>query len=115
MNNKEKIVNIVSVTDCWITAKKIWEQMWEVNKTTIYRNLDKLVDLWEFIEDFSNSWEKIYSIKKNHHHHFICDNCSETINIWCILNEEIKKYEKQFNFKINNHSFLLSWLCEKCL
>jgi Fe2+ or Zn2+ uptake regulation protein len=114
MTNKERILDIVSKNNCWMTAKNILESINNIDKTTIYRNLEKLVYSWDFIEDFSNSWEKTYSIKENHHHHFICDKCSKKINIGCILDEKIKKFEKDLNIKINNHSFLLSGFCEKC-
>jgi len=114
MSNKEKIIKIVSKNSCGMNAKNILEKIWNIDKTTVYRNLEKLVISWEFIEDFSSNWEKRYSIKNNHHHHFICDNCSKKINIWCFLDEKIKELEENFNISINNHSFLLSWLCEGC-
>lgn len=115
MTNKEKIINIISKNNCGISVKNILKNIGNIDKTTIYRNLEKLVASWEVLEDFLNNWEKIYSIKKTHHHHFICEKCGDKINIWCILEKQIKIFEKQFNFKIKNHSFLLSWLCEKCL
>jgi len=114
MTNKEKIKKIISKNSCWISAKNILEKIWKIDKTTVYRNLEKLLISWEVLEDFSNSWEKIYSFKEKHHHHFICNNCNKKINIWCILDKNIKEFENNFNISITNHSFLLSGLCKKC-
>ncbi|MDQ7022370.1 MAG: transcriptional repressor [Candidatus Gracilibacteria bacterium] len=82
-----------------MTAKNILENIENIDKTTVYRNLEKLVDSGEFIEDFSNNGEKIYSINENHHHHFICDNCGHKRNIGCILDNKIIEFEKTFNFE----------------
>lgn len=116
MKNIEKISEIIWKKTCGITASNILNELdWKVNKTTVYRNLEKLLNLWEILEDFSKNWEKIYSKKKTHHHHFVCDKCWKTENIWCFMKEEILKLEQKFNFKVKNHSLLLNWICEKCL
>jgi Fe2+ or Zn2+ uptake regulation protein len=114
MKNKEKIIKIISKNSCGISAKNILEKIWKIDKTTVYRNLEKLLISWEILEQFSNSWEKIYSFKENHHHNFICNKCNTKINIWCILDEKIKEFEKSFNITVNNHSFLLTGFCEGC-
>jgi Fe2+ or Zn2+ uptake regulation protein len=116
MRNKDKILNIINWSSCWITVKWILETLWKtINKTTIYRNLDTLLLDWIILEDFSKSWEKLYSIKEKHHHHFICDNCNKTENIGCFMNNEIQRLEKQFWFKVKNHSLVLNWVCKNCI
>lgn len=114
MNNKEKIIKIIWKTSCWLTAKNIFENLENIDKTTVYRNLEKLSNSWELIEEFSKTWEKKYSLKKTHHHHFICDICEKEINIWCKIHELIKKMEQDFWFKVKNHSFILYWICKNC-
>lgn len=115
MKNKDKILDIINLSSCWITAKQIYKILWnKIDKSTVYRNLDKLLSNWVILEDFSKSLEKSYSIKNNHHHHFICNNCNKTENIWCFLNSEIEKLEHKFWFKVKNHSFILNWVCQKC-
>ena len=116
MKNIEKISEIIWTKSCWITAKNILEKLdWEINKTTVYRNLEKLLDSWEILEDFTENSEKIYSKKITHHHHFVCDKCWVKENIWCILKTEISNLEKKFNFKVKNHSFILNWVCDTCI
>lgn len=116
MKNKEKILELIKIKNCPISAKNILIAIWkDVDKTTIYRNLEKLLQSGVILEDFSNTWEKLYSIKKEHHHHFICDKCNSIENIWCFIKNNILNMEEEFWFKVNNHSFILNWICKKCI
>lgn len=86
------------------------------NKTTIYRQLEKLVskNLVQKIQikEDAISYERV----KNHHHHIICDNCGE-INDIVIKNEErlFNNAIKQIkNFIITNHKMEFFGLCIAC-
>ena len=115
MKNIDKILEIISSCDCGYTVKDIMDKLnWKINKTTVYRNIEKLQISWIIIENYSSNWEKIYSKKENHHHHFICNICNNNINIWCFVDKEIIKLEDKFWFKVNNHSLTLSWICNEC-
>ena len=115
MKTIDKILELINSKCCPVSAWDILEDLdSKVNKTTVYRNLDKLLESWIILEDFSIEWEKIYSLANHHHHHFVCDNCNKTINIWCMLKNNIKEFEKTYNIAVQNHSFLLRWLCECC-
>ncbi len=115
MKNKDKILKVINKQSCGITIKWIFNFLWnKINKSTVYRNISKLLLEWYILEDFSNSWEKVYSIKGKHHHHFICNICNNSKSIGCILDLEIKKLEDKFWFIVNNHSLLLSWICNDC-
>lgn len=116
MKNKDKILDIINSKTCWITAKWILEILSNsIDKTTVYRNIEKLINEWLILEDFSKSWEKLYSLKEKHHHHFICDFCDKKENIWCFINSEIIWLEDKFWFKVHNHSFILNWTCSDCI
>ena len=116
MKNKDKVLNIINSHNCWITVKWINSIIWStVDKTTIYRNINKLIEDWLILEDFSKSWEKLYSIKEKHHHHFICDDCWIIRNVWCFFDKSIIELEKKYWFKVNNHSFVLNWKCSECI
>lgn len=115
MKNIDKILEIISEKKCWITVKIILEKLDnEINKTTVYRNIEKLLKNWDILEDFWWNNEKIYSKKITHHHHFICDKCWVKENIWCFLKPEIQKLQDKFDFKVKNHSLVLNWICVKC-
>ena len=99
MKNKEKILEIISEKKCWVSVKNILEKLDnKINKTTVYRNIEKLLDSWEILVDFWVNNEKIYSKTITHHHHFICDKCWAKENIWCFINLEIKNLEEKFWF-----------------
>ena len=116
MKNIDKIYEIISNCNCPITVSQILKKLdSKINKTTVYRNIEKLLTDSRIIEDFSISWEKIYSKKENHHHHFTCNICRDTQNIWCFMDKQISDLEYRFNFRVKNHSFVLNWVCKKCL
>ncbi len=114
MKNKDKIIEIIWKYNCGVSAKNIFENLENIDKTTVYRNLEKLSKAWDVLEEFSKSWEKIYSLKEWHHHHFVCDICGETTNIGCFFDDRIKALEQDFWFRVTNHSFVLSGVCKKC-
>jgi Fe2+ or Zn2+ uptake regulation protein len=115
MKNKDKILDIIHKYHCGVTAKQIFEKLsWDLDKTTVYRNVEKLLTQSEIIEDFDKNWEKRYSLHKHHHHHFLCNECWKKINIWCFFEKELKKLEREQNITITNHSFLLNGLCDEC-
>ncbi len=115
MTNKDKILEIISNKRCWITTTQIFEILsTQMDKTTVYRNIEKLLKACEIIEDFDKNWEKRYSLHKHHHHHFSCNDCGKKINIWCFFSDELKQLEKRENITIQNHSFLLNWICDDC-
>lgn len=115
MKNKDKILEIIQEYCCGITATQVFETLkWQVDKTTVYRNIEKLLIESEIIEDFNINWEKIYSIKTDHHHNFTCNECWMSKNIWCFFDEELNRIAKEQNITIQNHSFSLKGLCESC-
>jgi Fe2+ or Zn2+ uptake regulation protein len=76
MKNKDKILNIIEKSHCGITATEIFEKLSkEINKTTVYRNLEKLSLEGKINEEFDSNGEKKYSHKDHHHHHFVCNDC----------------------------------------
>ena len=56
MKNKDKILNIIHDYHCGVTAKQIFEKLSEdLDKTTVYRNVEKLLTECKIIEDFNKS------------------------------------------------------------
>ena len=89
----------------------------EINKTTVYRNLELLNDIGIVYQKQINSNICSYKLKckENHHHHIICERCGriETVDI-CPLNDEVIKLIESKKFRLTNHEFNLSGICEKC-
>lgn len=113
--NKEKILNVIENCKCWITIKKINEVLKDdMDKATIYRNLKRMSEAWEVIEEFKSTWEKIFKSSKSHHHHFECVKCFKKINIGCVLDEKLYTLSEENWFKITNHSFSIKGECNEC-
>jgi Fe2+ or Zn2+ uptake regulation protein len=110
----EKIVQILTRTDkpvdVLVLVKKIG-----VNKTTVYRQLKKLIQNNIIFEVEFGDGKKRYELKSlGHHHHIVCKSCGDL--------EEISFDEKQFSkyinnkteYKIESHSLEFFGLCPTC-
>jgi Fur family ferric uptake transcriptional regulator len=76
MKNIDKILITVENSHCGITATEIYEKLSDqMDKTTVYRNLEKLSREGKINEEFDTKGEKKYSDKDHHHHHFVCNDC----------------------------------------
>jgi len=90
-----------------------------VNKTTIYRELEfllerKLITSIQFNED-----KKRYELIRDHHHHLVCDQCGniEEVKIKALedLFGEIETQLRDLKkFKLVNHSLEFFGVCKEC-
>lgn len=86
------------------------------NKTTVYRQLDKLLRL-KIVEQVEfGDRKKRYELTRTHHHHLVCKNCGAIKEIK--LPNDLKKQEKLIerlkNFQIISHNLEFFGLCSKC-
>lgn len=94
-----------------MTAHDLVEKI-GVNKTTIYRELSKLVLEGEAVEvDFGDGKKRYELAKKDHHHHAICTKCN--------LIKDVRINERGLDLKIKNffiqrHSVEFFGLCNNC-
>lgn len=87
-----------------------------VNKTTIYRELEFLLQKQLINEVEFGDGKKRYEMDNGHHHHLVCLNCSkvEDVNLDADLSGEQKKIEKETGFKIKSHSLEFFGYCKDC-
>jgi Fe2+ or Zn2+ uptake regulation protein len=88
------------------------------NKTTLYRQFEKLTQLNEVEEILLTNNVTHYELKQDHHHHFICNECD---TIKCLkdqkLEDEIHKLEHTLEgqgLQITQHQFSFSGQCQAC-
>jgi len=88
----------------------------EVNKTTVYRQLDFLLaeKLIEAID--LGEGKKRYEKKRDHHHHLVCTTCHQ---IECVgFSEDLSRQEAEITqttrFKITGHTLDFFGICRKC-
>lgn len=88
-----------------------------VNKTTVYRQLERLIGLGEVQTVEFGDGKKRYEIKTDyHHHHLVCNNCSKAT---CFeVNNDLgvleKRIRKDFSFKVSYHNLEFFGLCNNC-
>lgn len=95
-----------------LSAKDIWKKLnKKLNLVSVYRALDKLVEAKILQADSLDKErvEKVYHIKSDHHHHFICEECKKISCVPCKLKTNLPK-----NFKLIKHQVQLIGLCDKC-
>ncbi len=110
MNVLDVLRKSKSPVDVSILVEKL-----KVNKTTVYRQVEKLLKNNLIIELEFGDGKKRYELKdENHHHHLICNRCGRLEDIK--LNEEIiiKDISNKTNFKIESHSLEFFGLCVNC-
>lgn len=87
------------------------------NKTTVYRQLDILVQIGLIQEiNFSDRSKRYELFPADHHHHLVCQNCKkvEDINLDNDLDKQEKKIWKTSHFKVLQHSLEFFGLCNRC-
>lgn len=90
----------------------------QVNKTTVYRELEFLTVQGIIKEVDFGEGKKRYELDDDttHHHHIICINCRkvEDVDLKIDLEDEEKRIAKMKNFKVLNHSLEFFGLCGNC-
>lgn len=87
-----------------------------VNKTTIYRELDFLTKYGFVRQIFLAGNRASYEISQTDcHHHVLCSSCGKVTDV--VLKEKniIDFIEKATGYKISNHAIEFSGLCDKCM
>lgn len=117
---REKIIDILSKSDSPSSAPELQKAFLvlkiNVNKTTIYRELDFLLKKALINEVEFGDGKKRYELNNGHHHHLICLNCNKIadIGLETDLSKEEAKIEKETGFKIKSHSLEFFGYCKNC-
>lgn len=87
-----------------------------VDKVTVYRTLDRLVELNVVAKtQFKDQTAKYELISQNkHHHHLVCDKCGLIKDIPLDDDFLTKKIKNSTDFQIKSHSLEFFGLCSKC-
>lgn len=116
---KSLIREILEKAKSPISAKIIVESCQKkipsMNKTTVYRELEKLVASGTVTSMLSGNRELVYELSKadaDHHHHFHCTKCEKLVCLdVCTMNVD-KMLPK--GFVATSHDLTIHGLCTKC-
>ncbi len=87
----------------------------DVNKTTVYRQLEKYIAEGKIIEVELGDGKKRYELKSlDHHHHLICNNCGKLEDIEFDESQIMKQVGSKTKFKIEKHSLEFFGICAEC-
>ena len=89
------------------------------NKTTLYRQMEKLTSVGLLQENIFSDSLKRYCLTEEgiHHHHFYCKKCGRAESLPPSLCGEItavENYFKRKKFKIFRHNLEIEGLCPNC-
>lgn len=87
-----------------------------LNRTTVYRELMRLVDKGLIEEVLLVSRARVYELVKDHHHHMVCTQCDaiQRIDIPKKLCSTELSLFKNHGFKVFRHSLEFYGLCKRC-
>jgi Fur family ferric uptake transcriptional regulator len=89
----------------------------EPHKTTVYRELDFLIDK-QLIREvvFDDGQIRYEKFEPGHFHHLICLSCKKVdkIELSDDLDKEEKTIERKMRFKVKRHSLEFYGVCSKC-
>ena len=85
-----------------------------IGKSSIYRNLNSMVEEGKVKLILTNSNSKRYDGDTSDHNHFICNKCNKVIDI---INDEAinKSLEKEYNFIIQERNTTYFGICGNCI
>ena len=87
----------------------------DVNKTTVYRQLEKYIAEGKIIEVELGDGKKRYELKSlDHHHHLICNTCGKLEDIEFDESQIMKQVGSKTKFKIEKHSLEFFGICAEC-
>lgn len=81
-----------------------------VNKTSVYRALEKLEVEGVVCKQNLKDNELVYELRENHHDHLVCMNCGKVIAAECqvTINNPVK------DFTIDHHHLTIFGTCSDC-
>ncbi|MDP3964878.1 MAG: Fur family transcriptional regulator [bacterium] len=95
---------------------KLSQQNLKPNKTTLYREIDFLMNQDILVEVRLHDRKKRYEITQQHHHHLVCLKCDSITDIKLKqdLGREETRLAKRFNFAIERHALEFFGYCNNC-
>lgn len=117
------ISEIINNAKCPISAPEILEILEKnkilVNKTTVYRELSRLLLMGKINEvNISSHLVRYEKATLAHHHHLVCKDCGKIEEIVCNeLELPIHKFEKRMakKFVVKEHNLEFFGTCAGCL
>ena len=117
--NRKIILEFLQKEENPISAEELFDKLKrenEIDLSTIYRNLNILVEKGVLLKTTNLDGINYYQINNSNHKHFLtCNNCHKKFVIEdCPVHELEEKIEKETGFIINGHNFEFTGICPDC-
>ena len=116
---REAILNILKNTKSHPTADSVYEKVKEeipnISKGTVYRNL-KVLQEDELVTELNiGGTVSRYEAKQKSHYHFRCECCDRVFDVEEPINTDLdKKVARRTGLKISYHQLEFRGLCHSC-
>ena len=116
---KQIILDSIKNTKIHPTASDLYDILSKVDntigKSTIYRNLNQMVDNGDIKIITTHNGAKRYDGDMEDHDHFICSKCGRVLDLGNDTSNDTTPIEKKYKFKIVNKNTIYEGICENCL
>lgn len=118
--NRDCIIEILSKSRVPISIEDIFYKVKEKNSgislSTVYRIIDKLIDLNIARKSATDGDKALYELAQNgHHHYIICTKCKKmAILDSCPISELEQNISKETGFHITGHKYEIYGICYDC-
>lgn len=118
--NRDCVISILSKSKVPISIENIFYKVKEINEgislSTVYRIMNKLIDLGIVRKSAMDGDTTLYELAGNgHHHYIICTKCKKmAILDSCPISEIEKKISEDTGFFITEHSYEIYGECKDC-
>ncbi len=117
---RKAIIKVLESADAVLSAQEIFAEVIKIlpniNFSTIYRNLDLLLERGILCRITPESGGILYELRREegHHHHVICKKCGASIPLdYCPMGN-IEKELSRKGFTPTEHRFEIYGYCNKC-
>jgi len=107
---RDKIMAVLQEAKSALSAGSIHALLPEIDKVTIYRNLDLFVSEGTVKTLNFGGTETLYEYQHHPHHHAVCTDCEKVIH-FTAPDEKIKKLLGLTNFQVNELELTVKGIC----
>ncbi|MCD8484203.1 transcriptional repressor [Candidatus Woesebacteria bacterium] len=86
------------------------EEDFRVNKTSVYRALDRLLEKAEICRLSLGEQTVVYELRNHHHDHAVCNVCGRVLTIEC----HAQQHPEIPGFQIDHHHATYFGVCSAC-
>ncbi len=109
-----QLLKILTESPTPVDVNYLVEKM-EVNKSTTYRGLKRLISLDIVVElDFGDRRKRYELVDRDHHHHLVCRSCGQIEDVKVDESLLLSAVASRSSFKIQSHALEYFGLCGRC-